>query len=344
MSDRKKKRTYPAPEPLAVQWHIANDAVGPEDREAVLARLPNLAKALRNFPVRTLHVEVDVNPRKGGYGVSVSLQLPSRTLFAAEWARDPGSAGRRAMNKVAAQAMTHRTLLRRHERRSHRTPGPAPEPPRPSSRALVRERELVEAFRSRAARHVRHEIVHDPALADLPKEAISVPDVVDEAVVWTLEHLPGRPAFLTPEQFLWRRVLHQYDLARESVLRTRAGDDEEDSLQAGHREPPQELDMEWEEAEDLILGGVDPLPFDLDEASKAGSDPAEILDREAAQEAVSAALRDLPDFQRRAILLHDLEGYDPPEIAVVLCVDETKVRSEIDAARKVLRKKLHEFA
>ncbi len=344
MSDRKKKRKRPEPEPLAVQWHIANDAVGAEDREAVLARLPNLARALRNFPVRVVHIEVDVNPRKGGYGVSVSLQLPSKTLFAAEWARDPGSAGRRAMNKVAAQAMTYRTLLRRHERRAHRTPGPAAEPPKPSSRALVREREQVAAFRARAARHVRHEIVHDPGLAALPKEAISVPDVVDEAVVWTLEHLPSRPAFLTPEQFLWRRVLHQYDLAREAVLRSRAGEDEESAGAAARVEPPQELDMEWEEAQDLILGGVDPLPFDLDEASKAGSDPAEILDREAAQEAVSAALRDLPDFQRRTILLHDLEGYDPGEIAVVLGVDEARIRDEVEAARKVLRKRLHEFA
>jgi RNA polymerase sigma factor (sigma-70 family) len=343
MSD-KKKRKKPEPIPLTVQWHIASEAVTRADKEAVLARLPNLSKSLRNLPVRTVHIEVDLNPRKGGYGVSVSLQLPSKTLFAAEWARDPGSAGRRAMNKVASQAMTYRTLLRRYERRAHRKPGPALLPPKPSSQALVREREQVEAFRSRAARHVRHEIVHDPALANLPKEAISVPDVVDEAVVWTLEHLPGRPAFLTPEQFLWRRVLHQYDLARESVLRERAAEAEESAVEERHREPPQDLDMEWEEAEDLILGGVDPLPFDLDEASKAGSDPAEILDREAAQEAVSAALRDLPDFQRRAILLHDLEGYDPEEIAVVLGVDESKVRGEIEAARRALRKKLHEYA
>jgi RNA polymerase sigma factor (sigma-70 family) len=344
MSDTRKKRKRPEPEPPTVQWHVANEAITRADKDAVLARLPNLAKSLRNLPVHTIHIEVDLNPRKGGYGVSVSLQLPSKTLFAAEWAREPGSAGRRAMNRVVAQAMTYRSLLRRHERRAHRKPGPATEPPKPSSQALVRERELVEAFRHRAARHVRHEIVHDPALSLLPKEAISVPDVVDEAVVWTLEHLPGRPAFLTPEQFLWRRVLHQYDLARESVLRARAGDEEESANEVRHVEPAQELDMEWEEAKDLILGGVDPLPFDLDEASSAGSDPAEILDREEAQEAVSAALRDLPDFQRRALLLHDLEGYDPEEIAVVLSVDEAKIRSEIESARRALRKKLHEYA
>jgi DNA-directed RNA polymerase specialized sigma24 family protein/ribosome-associated translation inhibitor RaiA len=343
MSDR-KKRTDPGEETLPVQWHVAHAGVGPGDRERVLARLPNLAKALRNLPVRVVHLEVDFNPRKGGFGVSVSLQLPSKTLFAAEWSRDPETAGRRAMNKVAAQAMTYRTLLRRHERRAHRKPGPAAAPPAASSRVLEGEREQVQAFRSRAARHVRHEIVHDPVLAALPKEAVSVPDVVDEALVWTLENLPARPAFLTPEQFLWRRVLHQYDLARESVIRSRAAADEEELIADRHREPPQELDMEWEEAEDLILGGGEPLPLDLDEASSAGSDPAEILDREAAQQAVAAALRDLPDFQRRTILLHDLEGYDPEEIAVVLGVDEARIRDEIDAARRVLRKRLHEYA
>jgi RNA polymerase sigma factor (sigma-70 family) len=343
MSTTTRKRTRRAPESPEVQWHVANGSVGPEEREKVLRRLPNLARSIRDFPVKTIHVEVDFNPRKGGYGVAISLPLPHKTLHAAEWARDPAAAGRLAMNKVAAQVATYRSLLRRHERRSHRRPGP-PLPPPAASPALGRERAEIEAFRSRAARHVRHEIVHDPALAALAKETISVPDVVDEAMVWTLEHVAERPAFLTPEQFLWRRVLHQLDLAKESVLRARAGEEEESAVASRHREPEAELDMEWEDAADLIFGDGEPLPLDLDEASPDGSDPAAILDREAAQGAVSDALRRLPDAQRRVLLLHDLEGYDPGEIALVLSLSEDRVRNALHNARRTLRRRLREFA
>jgi RNA polymerase sigma factor (sigma-70 family) len=328
---------------LRVAWHVTGAGVDAEDRESVLARLPQLSRAVRDFPVAELHVEVDRNPRKGGFGVSVSLPLPRRTLHAAEWARDPATAGRRAMDKVASQVAAYRALLRRYERRSHRrSPSFAPVPP--SDRIPPRERRALEALRPRLARHVRHEIVHDPSLADLPKEAISVPDVVDEAFVWTLENLSRRPAVLSPEQFLWRRMLHQFDLARESVLRRAAAEKEEARAESRHVEPEPEVDMEWEEAQDLLFGGGEPLPLDLDEASRAGSDPAEILGREELGRAVGEALRELPESHRRAILLHDLEGYDPQEIAFILSVGEERVRADLDSARRTLRRRLREFA
>jgi RNA polymerase sigma factor (sigma-70 family) len=329
---------------LPVEWHIASDAVSPEDREVVLRRLPNLSRTVRDLPAERVHVEVSLNPRRGGYGVSVNLPLPGRTLFAAEWARDLGAAARRAMNKVAAQVATYRALLRRHERRSRRRESVPAQAPAPGGVDLARDRALLEGLRPRIARLARHEIVHDPALAELPKEAIPVPDIVDEALVWTLEHVGKRPPWLTPEQFLLRRLLHQLDLAKDAALRARAGDLEDEAVEGRHREANPELPMEWEEAEDLIYGGGDPLPHDLDQADEAESDPAEILDREAAREAVSEALRRLPEPQRRAILLHDLEGYDPQEIAFVLSQDEARVREDIEAARRTLRESLKEFA
>jgi RNA polymerase sigma factor (sigma-70 family) len=139
-------------------------------------------------------------------------------------------------------------------------------------------------------------------------------------------------------------VLQHLDEAREAALRGRDAELEEERVEAAHAEPNPELDMEWEEAEDLIFGDGEPLPFDRDEASRSGSDPAEILDREAAQRAVSDALRDLPDGQRRAILLEALEGYDAREVAYVLSVSEDRVRADLDEARAALRRRLREYA
>jgi DNA-directed RNA polymerase specialized sigma24 family protein len=344
MSVTTRKQARRAPESPEVLWHVVNGGVGPGEREEILRRLPNLLRSVRDFPVKTIHVEVDYNPRKGGYGVSVSLPLPAKTLHAAEWAREPGAAGRRALGKVAAQVATYRSLLRRFERRSHRGEGTPAEAAEAAPRTPAPDRGVLERFRERAARHVRHEIVHDPAFAGVAKEAVSVPDVVDEAMVWTLEHLAERPPVLTPEQFLWRRLLHQLDLAKRSVLRSGAAAEEEAASAARHVEPEAELDMEWQDAEDLIFGGGEPLPLDLDEAPADGSEPSAILDREAAQRAVAEALRELPEGQRRAILLHDLEGYDPAEIALVLFAGEDRVRRDLEDARRTLRRRLREYA
>ncbi len=339
-----KKKAHAGARTLQVEWHVASGALEPGDRDLVLKRLPNLSKAVRDLPVETVHVEVDLNPRKGGYGVSVNLPLPRRTLFAAEWARDPAAAGRRAMDKVAAQVATYRALLRRSDRRS-RGPGIGSGPaPRAASTLEERERRGLESLRPRIARLVRHEIVHDPSLTGIAKEAIPVPDVVDDAIVWTMENLARRPAWLSPEQFLWRRVLDRLDLARETVLRERDAEREEEAVASAHREPNPELDMEWEEAEDLIFGGGEALPLDMDEASRSESDPAEILDREAARQAVSDALRALPEIQRRATLLHDLGGYDSREIAFVLSRSEDRVRQDLASARRKLRRRLREYA
>lgn len=327
---------------LKVEWHDAGAGLDDEARAKILESLDRVAKAVRGFPVTTVHIEVEHRPRKGGWGVSVNLQLPARSLFAAEWSRDLRTASRSAFGKVAFQVSSYRAHLRRHERRSHRRE--LPETPVPAAAALQREREILEGLRDRVARLVRRELLHDPSLAGVPKEAVSVPDVVDEAMVWTVENLPSRPPFLTPEQFLWRRVLHQLDLARESILRSAAASAEEERVAAAHREPEQEMNMEWADAEDLLFGGGEPLPLDLDEAPRAVSDPASILDREAVQAAVSEALRELPEGQRRAVLLHDLEGYDAAEIAFVLARSEDRVREDLEAARRALRRRLREYA
>lgn len=337
-----------AAERLKVEWRDSGADLSEEDRRAALKSLPRLAKAVRDFPVSTLHVEVEYNPRKGGYGFSVNLQLPARSLYAVEWARSPGTAARSALGKVASQVASYRAMLRRHERRSHRRevrPAPAPQDP---AGGTEREKQVLQGLSRRVRRLVRHEIVHDPSLAGVAKEAISVPDVVDEALVWTLENLGRRPPYLSPEQFLWRRVLHQLDLARASVLRRLSAEQEVERRSAPRREAAAPEDgedaLEWSEAEDLILGGGDPVHPDLDEAFPSGTEPGEILDRQAVQGAVSEALRDLPEHQRRTILLHDLEGYDPPEIAFVMARSEDRVREDLEAARRAMRRRLRDFA
>ena len=82
----------------------------------------------------------------------------------------------------------------------------------------------------------------------------------------------------------------------------------------------------------------------LDERSPSrGSSPA--IDAESAEirERLHAALAELPERQRAAVTLFDVEGYSHAEIAAVLAIPEGTVRSDVFHARRALRVALQAY-
>jgi RNA polymerase sigma-70 factor (ECF subfamily) len=77
-------------------------------------------------------------------------------------------------------------------------------------------------------------------------------------------------------------------------------------------------------------------------ATLAASEPGpdEVTDRRGFREALLAALGTLPERQRMAAVLFDVEGYTHREIAEVLDVPEGTVRSDVYHARRALRQQL----
>src|SRR5207249_1197776 len=65
--------------------------------------------------------------------------------------------------------------------------------------------------------------------------------------------------------------------------------------------------------------------------------PDEVTDQVAFQGALAAALAALPERQRVAVVLFDVEGYRHAEVAQVLGVPEGTVRSDVFHARRALR-------
>lgn len=68
------------------------------------------------------------------------------------------------------------------------------------------------------------------------------------------------------------------------------------------------------------------------------SDPARELERTRARERVLAALERLPEQQRLAVMLYDLEGYEHREIAEILEIAPGTSRANLHHGRKALRK------
>ena len=84
-----------------------------------------------------------------------------------------------------------------------------------------------------------------------------------------------------------------------------------------------------------------PLPDDNDDLPGAVvADPTDHLDRRMTQLVVTAALAELPDDQRNAVLLDDVEGWSVEEAARMLDCPEGTVKSRCFRGRAKLAKRL----
>ena len=81
------------------------------------------------------------------------------------------------------------------------------------------------------------------------------------------------------------------------------------------------------------------------EPNVAAAGPGPASDAEAAEirAELAAALAELPERQRVAVTMFDVEGYAHSEIAAVLGVPEGTVRSDVFHARRALRKALRVY-
>lgn len=85
---------------------------------------------------------------------------------------------------------------------------------------------------------------------------------------------------------------------------------------------------------------TEPLPLT---AAAREPGPAAAADRAAFREEFAAALAALPERQRMAVVLFDVEGYQHQEIAEILGVPPGTVRSDVFHARRALREALEKW-
>jgi RNA polymerase sigma-70 factor (ECF subfamily) len=79
------------------------------------------------------------------------------------------------------------------------------------------------------------------------------------------------------------------------------------------------------------------------ELAGGGARPDRETERRALGERLRAALAELPERRRLAVVLFDVEGYSHAEIAGILGIPEGTVRSEVFHARRALRAMLQDW-
>jgi len=84
---------------------------------------------------------------------------------------------------------------------------------------------------------------------------------------------------------------------------------------------------------------------DLDRAAVAVEcdDPARFAELSELRDRVAAAIDELPERQRTAFRLHDVDGFKATEIAEMLGVNDGTVRANVHHARRALRARLEPY-
>jgi RNA polymerase sigma-70 factor, ECF subfamily len=84
--------------------------------------------------------------------------------------------------------------------------------------------------------------------------------------------------------------------------------------------------------------GTEPLPDDS--VAGTAADPELVLEQNEIRRHVATAIAELPEQQRTAFRLHDVEGYTTNEIARIMGLSPGTVRSHVHYARRALRRTL----
>jgi len=82
---------------------------------------------------------------------------------------------------------------------------------------------------------------------------------------------------------------------------------------------------------------------EVPETAQSGHDPHREFERREARARVLAALEQLPERQRTAVMMYDLEGYDHADIARVLDIAVGTSRANLHHGRRALRRILGEY-
>ncbi|MHC4470928.1 MAG: HPF/RaiA family ribosome-associated protein [Planctomycetota bacterium] len=305
---------------MEIVYHTVNHEIRPEERGAIVAELDRVVDFVKRFPRPVAHVEVEKSPRKGGFGVSIHVKLSTRALFASSWESDLRSAVELTVDRLVRQVKKHLDRLRENERAGAETTRNSGFYLSPTVADLESARD-IEDFRDQISGHaaklhrvLRRELRLDPR-AEQAGGAVSVPDLVEEALAYVFEHFREKPLDMSPDRWLVRRGLIFLDEELDRASGATAGS--EAAL------PPTEIPEDWEDLMDLPV--FEPVPLDRRPADASKASPEIRSDRGEAQRATAEALKGLSERHRKSILLRHLEGYEVPEIAYVLNATEDQV-------------------
>lgn len=315
----------------------------PDIEKEISHQIEKIQKRLHVFRPELVHLKavIDQNSAHQGTLVSLNLRLPSGQLTAQEKAHSPTAAIKAAFDEIIQQIGRHKELLRsRHKwRRWRGVPQESPEPGVPFEQTLAAIRPLtisaddigsyVNANLSRLERFVDRELHFRRTNLELPEDALSTPEVVDEVIARALgDH--DRPEKLSLEPWLYRLALQAMNEMTARLNELEPSVHLEHSRRRQNVEASDEAGLEFHQpGQGWTRESVIP--------DRRMSTPEQAVYSDEIVALVQAALRGADRTDREAFLLYGIEGFSLNEIAAITGRHPEAVRESVQRARDCVR-------
>lgn len=309
--------------------------------------ITKIERRLQVFRPELVHLKgaLEQNSPREGTAVSLNLRLPSGQLAARDSASMPIAAIKAAFSDLLEQVGKHKELLRNsHSWRRHRAQEgiPAPEVPFEETFAAVPPQtatsEDVRSYLNTSLRRLRlfieREIYFRENSGDLGQGAVSVEEVLDEAVARALDEQIEKPDRIGLEPWLYRLAIRSLDDF------SRSGNSNEEVDIQGVSRSPSRNDTDGDEARLQFYQPDESITAENGIADSRASTPEQIAYSDEMISLVQFALRGAQRQDREAFILFAIEGFSLKEIATIVDRPPEHVRQSIHNAREALRQGL----
>ena len=323
-----------------------------EPSEAIRERLDGLItkleKKARNFPpdVLFLRISIEENQVRSLYNVSMTMEVPGKTLAAKAESHDIEVAIKDAFAEIERQLKEHKSRLRREHlwkrlarRAELREMKANAEPVEERKRDIFFS--LVSAHLDKVTHLARHVIRYSESTGELVRGELDPEDVVDATLVRAYREFLKGYRQRDVRSWLIRVAMDVLDaeVAYHKWDHERTRHIEEDIPETPPTEEVSTLGDEildfYQPDEDLKLEDIVP---DIEVPT-----PEESVEAKELQQLVRSLLAQMPREWRRALLLHYVGGRTEAEVAKAIGRPEMEVRRILERAREYLRQKLTDY-
>jgi RNA polymerase sigma factor (sigma-70 family) len=308
--------------------------------EKLLARLEKRAKSF-SPDVLSARVMVEQNPAHKLYHVSITLEMPEKTLAAKKETHDLEAGIRETFNEIQRQLEDHKATLRgephwkqlerREQIRHMKSRTPISELPETFF-------EIVNPYVGRLKEFVSHVIGFAEARGDLARGQLTVDDVVDATLVDAYGEYLMNPTPGNIQAWLIRLATKQ--VAAE-IKRTQFDRDRMVHIETKIPETPPREEVSWlgEEIMDFYQPDEDLKMEDIVPDIEVPT-PEQEVEREELRQCVRTTFNTMPADWRRVLLLHYIQGLTVAKMAERAGKTEPEIERILNDGREYLRQRL----
>jgi RNA polymerase sigma factor (sigma-70 family) len=315
----------------------------PEIEKEINHQVEKLRRRLQVFRPELVHLKgiLEENTPREGTTVSFNLRLPSGQLAVQKSGPQATTAVKGAFEDLLQQITKHKELLRSsHKWRRRGAPSNGRDTGVPFEETLAAVhpatvspddvRMYVNANLNRLERFVERELLFRESSEQLPEDAITTREVVDEVIVAALSD-GEKPEKVSLEPWLYRLALRAINDFANSSNDPERSVHLEDSARKRNVRGSDEPELQFHQPDEM-------LNEENVIADRRTATPEQAYYSEEINTLVESAMAGLSPTEREVFVLYGVEGFSIDEVAVIVDREKGEVLALVSAAREHMRK------